>query len=106
MPFVDRIIQFMQTQAGERVILESDHECKLYRAGGSSATIPQRFTRAQIGSVLGEIMSEEQRRRFTSGESFSFAYDGAGGATEVEVAQDPASVTICIRPRATASANG
>src|SRR5438105_2676264 len=75
MPYVDRIIQFMQTQAGERIVLVNDQDCVIYRPGGSTTTVPQRFSTAQIGGMLHEIMNEEDRRRLTSGASFAFQYD-------------------------------
>src|SRR5205823_4324353 len=100
MPFVDRIIQFMQTQAGERVVLVNDRECVLYRPGGSSTTIPQRFTQAQIGSLLNEIMTDEQRHRFAAGESLTFPYDAGGSATDIEVSRDNATLRVCITANA------
>src|SRR5438105_3569695 len=106
MPFVDRIIQFMQTQAGERVLLVNDQECVLYRPGGSSTTIPQRFSLGQIGSLLNEVMTEEQRRRFAAGESLTFPYDAGGAPTDIEVTRDNSTVRVCISANLTRSATG
>src|SRR5689334_9557878 len=104
MPFVDRIIQFMQTQAGERVLLVNDQECVLYRPGGSSTSIPQRFSLGQIGSLLTEVMTEEQRRRFAAGENLAFPYDAGGAPTDIEVTRDNSTVRVCISANLTRSA--
>src|SRR5947208_3478060 len=104
MAFVDRIIQFMQTQAGERVVLINDQECVLYRPGGSSTTVPQRFSMGQIGGLLNEIMSEEQRRRFAAGETVEFPYDAAGVPTDIEVSRENSTVRVCIAANLTREA--
>ena len=84
MPFVDRIIQYMQSEAGERIVLVNDGECRLYRAGGTAAPVPHALSLAQINSLLTEIMPEEQRALFAAGETFHFPYRSPAGLLDVE----------------------
>src|SRR5207248_7767855 len=87
-------------------LLVNDQECVLYRPGGSSTTIPQRFSLGQIGSLLNEVMTEEQRRRFAAGESLTFPYDAGGAPTDIEVTRDNSAVRVCISANLTRSAAG
>jgi twitching motility protein PilT len=96
MPFADRIIQFMQTQGGERMLLVNDQECVMYRPDGSSAPVPQRLSLAQITSMLDEIMPDEARAEHAAGESVFFPYTYAETAFEVEVTQEAGTVRVTI----------
>jgi twitching motility protein PilT len=85
MPFVDKIIQFMQSQQGERIVLESDQPGVIYRAGGASAPTKERFSGAQIQTWIQEILPEEHRSAYASGQPFLFKYPYAGAEMDVEV---------------------
>jgi twitching motility protein PilT len=106
MPFVDRIIQYMQSQAGERIVLVNDQESLLYRAGGASEPVPQRLSLAQISSMLTEIMTEENRARYAAGDSFSFPYQHASGPVGIEVRQESGTVHVSLGPLEPPSGDG
>src|SRR5262249_51950764 len=106
MPFVDRIIQYMQSQAGERIVLVNDQESLLYRAGGASEPVPQRLSLAQISSMLTEIMTEENRARYAAGDTFSFPYQHASGPVGIEVRQESGTVHVSLGPLEPASGDG
>lgn len=96
MPFVDKIIQFMQSQQGERIVLESDQPGVIYRAGGASAPTKDRFTGSQIQTWIQEILPEEHRDAFASGQPFLFHYPYAGAQMEVEVSGQNGSLRASI----------
>jgi twitching motility protein PilT len=98
MPFVDRIIQFMQSQGAERITLANDEECVVSRPDGSSANVPQRLTLAQISGMLNEIMPDTCRSQYAAGETFVFPYSAGSAAVEVEVSQENGRVRVCIGP--------
>jgi twitching motility protein PilT len=96
MPFVDRIIQFMQAQQGERIVLEGDQPGIIYRAGGASAPTRERFTSQQILGWVQEILPEEQRAAFGSGQSLLFKYPYMGTEMDIEVSQYNGSLRASI----------
>jgi twitching motility protein PilT len=96
MPLVDRIIQFMQSQQGERIVLAQDQDCVIYRPGGTSAAVPQRLSLSQISTMLNEILPDELRSRYASGESFTFPYVYQGQPIPVEIAQRNGTVELSI----------
>src|SRR5262245_38757863 len=104
MPLVDRIIQFMQTQQGERIVLVQDQDCVIYRPGGASATVPQRRSLSQISTMLNEIMPDDLRPKLAAGESFNFPYAQGGGALDVEVSQADGAVRVSIGANGQATA--
>jgi twitching motility protein PilT len=104
MAFVDRIIQYMQAQSGERIDIVNDQECVLYRPGGASAPVQQKFSLAQINGMLNEILPDDQRSRFASGESFAFPYTYGDKPIQIHVNQDNGAVKVTIGGEGTASA--
>jgi len=110
MPLVDRIIQYMQSQQGERIVLQADQDCVIFRPGGASASVPQRLSLSQISSMLNEIMPDDFRPKYAAGESFAFPYAQPGGPVNVEVSQDNGAIRVSIAgsngqgPAGTASA--
>lgn len=96
MPFVDRIIQFLQAQQGERIVLENDQACVIYRPGGISAPTKERLTYAQISNLVGEIVPEEFRNDFASGQPFVFPYDYGAGTVEIDVMQQNGNIHVGI----------
>src|SRR5947207_7256505 len=64
MPFVDRIIQFLQASKGERIVLESDQPCVIYQPDGTGAPTQDRLNFSQLTTMLGEVMPDEHRFAF------------------------------------------
>jgi twitching motility protein PilT len=96
MAFIDRIIQFMQSQQGERIVLVNDQPAVVFRPGGSSAPTNQAVSFSQIKSMLDEIIPDDQRPSFASGEPFLFEYRYAGGPVEVDVSQPDGTIRVSI----------
>jgi len=85
MPFVDRIIQFLQTEQGRHILLESNQNCVIYREGGARTQLKDRLTDAQLRSLVNEILPGEHRLAFSRGEAFVFQYPHPAGAVPIEV---------------------
>ena len=96
MPYVDKIIDFLKAQQGERIVLESDQPCVVYRAGGVAAPTPQSLNFTQISNLLTEIMPDEQRNAYASGEAIVFPYGYAGGTMQVDVSQVDGHLRVSI----------
>jgi twitching motility protein PilT len=96
MPFVDRIIQFLQAQQGEKIVLENDQNCVVFRAGGTSGPVNQRLNGAQISGLVREILPEEHRQAFAAREPLLFEYPYGSGAMAIEVSQTPTSIRVSI----------
>src|SRR5262245_59885850 len=100
MPFIDRVIQFMQSQGGECLIIASDHECVMRRPDGTTSTVPQRLSLAQVNGMLHEIMPDEHRSQFAASEDFTFPYHFGDRTLDVEVTHPDGTISVCIGPRA------
>ncbi|MFN3651060.1 MAG: type IV pilus twitching motility protein PilT [Armatimonadota bacterium] len=97
MPFIDRVIQYLQTQQGERVVLESDQPAMIYRAGGALAsTSKDPLTSSYISNLLNEVMPEDLRANYDRGHPVIFPYQYGAGAVEVEVTQNSGTVRVSI----------
>jgi twitching motility protein PilT len=110
MPFVDRIIQFLQAQHGERIVLENDKNCMIYRPGGAGAPTKDNLNYTQIVNLVNEIVPDEHRNTFASGQPLLFQYSYGSGAVDIEVSQDDGNIRVSIgvpesreEPRATAT---
>lgn len=79
---IDRIIQFLQAQQGERIVIESDKPCVLHR-GGQQAPMQQKLATPQIVSLITEILPEPHRAAANARSPFSFPY--TLGAYTVEI---------------------
>src|SRR5262249_46748225 len=104
MPFVDRIIQFVQGHGGERIVLETDQNCVMYRADGAQVPVQQRFNQSQITGLLNEILPNECRAKFAAGQPFSFPYEDAAAAVDIDVAQQNGALRVTIGRRAAGAA--
>ncbi len=96
MPFVDRIIQFLQSQQGERIVLENDQNCVVYRPGGSSAPTRDRLTYEQIYKLVTEILPEDRKGDFQLGEPVLFQYAYGGGSMDIDVARVDGGIRVSI----------
>jgi len=96
MPFVDRIIQFLQSQQGERIVLESDKPCVIFRPGGSSAPMKDRLSFAQISNMVNEIIPDEHRTAYASGQPVIFPYRFGSGTMEVDVSQVDGNLRVSV----------
>ncbi len=96
MPFVDRIIQFLQTQHGERIVVQNDELCMIYRPGGAAAPTKDRLTLTQVCTLVNEILPAEQRDAYALGEPVSFTYGYGGGEIEIDVTQEEGNVRVSI----------
>ena len=107
MPFVDRIIQFLQANQGERIVIESDQPCVIYRPDGAGAPTENRLSFSQITTMLGEVMPDEHRAAFASGQHVMFPYASASGLVDVEItgATSQTSSLPATRSRARATAS-
>ena len=93
MPFLDRIIQFLQTEQGNHILLESNQNAVIYRAGGRAET-QHRLTDPQIRALVAEILPGQHRLAFARGDAFSFDYPYAAGPVPVEVTQVPGIIRV------------
>jgi twitching motility protein PilT len=96
MPFVDRIIQFLQSQQGERIVLENDQLCMIYRSGGLAAPTKDRLNYHQISNLITEIIPDENRPQFATGEPFIFQYAYGSGQMDVEVSCTNGNIRVSI----------
>ncbi len=96
MAFVDNVIQYLRKAQGERIVLESDKECVVYRPGGSSVPTGQKLSFAQLKGMIEEIIPDEQRMAFSSGHPVLFPYNGAGGAIDVEASQPDGMIRVSL----------
>jgi twitching motility protein PilT len=96
MPFVDRIIQFLQSQHGERIVLENDQFCMIYRPGGAGAPTKDKLNLGQICQMVNEILPDELRETYASGQPVHFQYAYGGGEIEVDVTQEAGNVRVGI----------
>jgi len=96
MAFVDRIIQYLQSQHGERIVLENDQNCVVYRPGGASAATKDRLSMSQITSMLQEIMPDDQRVAFASGQPILFPYRCGSGSVDIDVSQTDGNIRVSI----------
>jgi len=96
MPFIDRIIQFLQAQQGELIVLESDQNALVYRAGAAAAPQKERLNFTQINNLVSEVIPDEQRPAYASGQPVTFEYEGAAGKMAVEVTQNDGALKVSI----------
>jgi twitching motility protein PilT len=97
MASIDRVIQYMQGQGGERVVLESDHQAMIYRPGGASAPMTKDLlTMSYITTLLNEVMPDDQRMAFAGGQSMVFQYGYGSGTVDVDVNQTDGLLRVCI----------
>jgi twitching motility protein PilT len=96
MPFVDRIIQYMQAQQGERIVLENDQPCVIHRRGGGSAPTRDRLAHAQIAGLVAEILPEEHRDGFGRGQTVLFTYPWGNGSVNLEATQTDGKIRVTI----------
>lgn len=97
MASIDRVIQYMQGQGGERVVLQSEQQAMIYRPGGAAAPMTKDLlTMSYITTLLNEVMPDDQRFAFASGESIVFQYRYGSGAVDVEVNQDDGQLRVSI----------
>src|SRR5688500_8665080 len=96
MPFVDRIIQFLQTQQGERIVVQNDELCMIYRPGGAVVPTKDRLTLTQVCTLVNEILPAEKRDAYARGEPVSFTYGYGGGESEIDVTQEEGNVRVSI----------
>ena len=96
MAFVDSIIQFLQAQQGERIVLESDQNCVLYRPGGVAAPMPQKLNGQQLTNLVLEVIPDAQRAAFENGEPVLFQYAFPGGIVELEGVRSDAGVRVSL----------
>lgn len=96
MPFVDRIIQFLQSQHGERIVLENDQLCMIYRPGGAGAPTKDRLNLAQICQLVNEILPDDQREAYAGGQPVHFVYPYGGGEIEIDVTQQDGNIRVAI----------
>jgi twitching motility protein PilT len=96
MPFVDRIIQYLQSQQGERIVLENDQQCVIYRPGGASAPTKDVLTYSQIVNLVQEIIPDAQRNALAAGEPVLFAYSFGSGRMDVDVVQENGHIRVTI----------
>ena len=96
MPYVDQVIRYMQTQQGERIVLENDQPCVLYRPGGEAVPtqIVQNF--AQLNTLIQEILPDSQRGDYAAGVPVTFPYQFNGTSLEVEVSQPGGKLRVGI----------
>jgi twitching motility protein PilT len=95
MPFIDRIIQFLHAQQGDRIVLESDQNAVLYR-GGAGAPQKDRLSFSQINTLLTEVMPDACRSIYASGQPVSFDYSLGNETLTVEVTQNDGSLCVSI----------
>src|SRR5262245_28867014 len=96
MPFIDRIIEFLRTNQGERIVLESDQPCIIYRPGGNGALTKDRLTYSQITNLITEVMPNEHRNAYASGETVLFPYPSGNGRVDVEVSQIEGNLRVVV----------
>jgi len=97
MASIDRVIQYMQGQGGERVVLESDHQAMIYRPGGASAPMTKDLlTMSYITTLLNEVMPDDQRMAFAGGQSMVFQYVYGSGTVDVDVSQEGGLLRVSI----------
>jgi twitching motility protein PilT len=96
MPLIDRIISFLHTQQGERIILENDQPCVIYRTGGVSVPTKDRLTRGQLSNLVGEIIPDEQRPAFSNGEPVVFRYGAGSQEVDVEVSRENDGIRVAV----------
>src|SRR5947209_1481526 len=96
MPFVDRIIEFLRSNRGERMVLENDQHCVIFRPGGSSSPTKDILTFSQISNMVTEIMPDEMRPGYASGEPITFPYVSPHGPVEIEVTQEDGNLRVLL----------
>lgn len=96
MPIVDRIIQFLQSQQGERIVLENDQNCVVFRPGGASAPTRDVLTYQQIYTLVTEILPDNHKAPFHSGEPVLFQYAYGGHSMDVDVALIDGGIRVSI----------
>lgn len=96
MPYVDQVIRFMQSQQGERIVLENDQPCVLHRPGGG--TVPTQITQnfAQLNTLVQEILPDAKRSDYASGLPVTFPYTFSGVPLEIEVSQPGGGLRVGI----------
>jgi twitching motility protein PilT len=96
MPLVDRIIEFLETQQGERIVLQNDQPCVIYRSGGTAAPTKDVLSYQQITNLVNEIVPDDYLDRYAAGEAVLFPYPYGGGIMEVDVSQTNDSIRVSI----------
>ncbi|HTE19630.1 MAG TPA: type IV pilus twitching motility protein PilT [Armatimonadota bacterium] len=96
MPFVDKIIQYLQSQQGERIVLENDQPCMIYRPGGVGAPTKDRLSLSQICNLVNEILPDSHRLDYSSGQPITFEYAYGAGTMEIAVTQTDGNVRVSV----------
>src|SRR3569833_4110571 len=93
----DRVIQYMQSQQGQRVVLENEQQAMIYRPGGAAAPMTKDpLTLTYVLNLVNEILPDELRTNFASGEPVLFPYKYGSGSVEVAVAHLETGVRVSI----------
>ncbi|MGV3721147.1 MAG: type IV pilus twitching motility protein PilT [Actinomycetota bacterium] len=97
MPSIDRIIQYMQSQGGERVVLQNEQQAMIYRPGGASAPMTKDpLSMSYITTMLNEVMPDAMRTTFASGEPLLFQYGYGSGTVDVDVSQLDGTLRVSV----------
>jgi twitching motility protein PilT len=97
MPSIDRIIQYMQSQGGEKVVLRNEQQAMIYRPGGASAPMTKdALSMSYITTLLNEVMPDDMRTTFASGQPLLFKYGYGSGSVDVDVAHDEHGIRVCV----------
>src|SRR5439155_1739712 len=87
---------FLQAQHGERIVLEDDKNCMIYRPGGAGAPTKDVLPLSQIINLVTEILPDEHRSAFASAQPLLFPYSFGSGEVDVEVSQSDGHIRVSI----------
>ena len=96
MAYVDNIIKFMRGQGGQRILIETDHNCVITKADGTKSSVDQKLNDSQIESLLREILPADKQQTFSGGGEFAFQYELEGDTIEIEVSRSNGALRINI----------
>src|SRR3569833_3080839 len=93
----DRVIQYMQSQQGQRVVLENEQQAMIYRPGGAAAPMTKDpLTLTYVLNLVNEILPDELRTNFASGEPVLSPHKYGSGSVEADGAHLETGVRVSI----------
>jgi biopolymer transport protein ExbB/TolQ len=99
MPTIDRFIELLQSEQGERLVLENDQEVRIHHADGTVTTATDPLHLLEIRQMLEEVLPDHCRSSYEASDPlFCFPYSTGGYTGELEVSQTEGNIRVSVEP--------
>lgn len=91
---IDRIVDFMRTHDCDSLLVESDQECIVRHADGTSQHTRDKLTGPQIRELVEQVLPERYKAAFARQAPFTFEHSASAGMLAVTVEQNGAEIRL------------